>query len=138
MIFTIIVMNCGQEVLSMPQLTETEMSFYELLDKIVTDGKREGEPKPPCSYQLESFETISKGKLRGYMVFALIKFSNEICGKKISEVSWDEVGLIQRYFHSFGYEILYLPDQKILAAHGGNDSQMGFRDYRMWFNPYVR
>lgn len=130
-------MDCGKELLSQPILTESEMSFYDFLEKLVEDGKREGGPKEPCHFQLEMLSQVGKGKLRGFMVFALIKIANEICGKKIAEVSWDDVGLIQRYFHSFGYEILYKPDQAILAGKGGNESLMGFRDYRMWFTPYV-
>lgn len=128
---------CGRDILSAPDLTVMELNFYEFLEKVVSEGKRDGGPKEPCSYQLEMLDTVTRGKLRGYMVFALIKLANEICGKKIAEVSWDDVGLIQRYFHSFGYEILYKPDPAILASKGGDESQLGFRDYRMWFHPYV-
>lgn len=128
---------CSKDILSAPDLTVMELNFYEFLEKVVSDGKRDGGPKDPCSYQIEMLETVSKGKLRGYMVFALIKFANEICGKKIATVSWEDVSLIQRYFHSFGFEILYKPDEAILAGKNGDESQLGFRDYRMWFQPYV-
>ena len=124
---------CADQIDS--SVNEYEISFYQFVDRLIVDGLKDNMPKPAKTYQLESLKVMSKGVLRTCLVYTLIQLSSRLCLKKVENLNWSDVNLIQRYFNSFGYQIIYKPDQKTLDKHQGDLTKLTFKDFLLFFQP---
>jgi len=123
---------CGHQIDQ--KVDEYQISFYSFIDQLITNGIKDG-PQKAMTYHLESLSIMTKGILRTCLVYALIQISNKICHKKVENLDWSDVDLIQRYFNSFGYQIIYKPNIKILEEHQDDLTKLTFKDFLLFFNP---
>ncbi len=69
--------------------------------------------KDPFTYRMEFLEEMTAGKLSEFLGEMLIKGTNQLYKKEISQLTEDEVNTLQRYYRSIGFEFEYLKKTKI-------------------------
>lgn len=97
-------------------------------------------PREPFTFTMSFLEEMEPKKLAGLLGQMLMHGARYKYGKEISQLQPVEIGILQQYYHSLGYEVVYEVEQKSqYNPDTGKDVPINifhidFRPYPMRYN----